>query len=297
MSIFSAHFLVGVDGGGTGCRVVIADPGGTRISEAPGGPANFATDPDATLRNILSALQAAGSNAGLADGWQGNCIAHLGLAGVMDASDAASVAAAMSFRKTTVTDDRITSLTGALREDDGILAAIGTGTIVASKSGHAVRYFGGWGHDLADQASGGWLGHNALRRAMLAQDGLTKHSDLTTALLAHFNDAPNEIVQFTKDAAPGDYASFAPLVVEAARQGDPNALTLMQWGAEYLNTCIATVGLKDGDKICLAGGVGPHYEPYVDAGFRKHIHPSAGSALDGALHLAQQHLHSMGEVS
>ncbi len=297
MRMNSAYFLVGVDGGGTGCRVAVAAPDGARISEVPGGPANFATNPDATLRNILSALQAVASAAGLAEGWQKNCIAHLGLAGVMDASDATSVAAAMPFRDTAVTDDRITSLTGALKDEDGMLAAIGTGTIVASRSRDTVRYFGGWGHDLADQASGGWLGHNALRRTMLAQDGLVEHSDLTAALLAHFNDAPNEIVQFTKNAAPGDYASFAPMVVEAARQDDPNALTLMQWGAEYLNTCIGAVGLKDGEKLCLAGGVGPHYEPYIDAGFRKHIHPPAGSALDGALHLAQQHLQSMGEAS
>lgn len=294
MSITSAHFLVGVDGGGTGCRVAVADPGGARISEVPGGPANYATNPDATLRNILSALQAAGSNAGLTDGWQKNCIAHLGLAGVMNASDAVSVAAVMPFGETIVTDDRITSLTGALRDKDGILAAIGTGTIVASRSGHAVRYFGGWGHNLADQASGGWLGRTALRRAMLAYDGLVKHSDLTTALLAHFNHTPNEIVQFTKDAAPGDYAGFAPMVVEAARQDDPNAMTMMQSGAEYLDSCIATAGLKDGDKLCLAGGVGPHYEPYIGKKFRKHIHPPAGSALDGALQLAQQHMQNKG---
>lgn len=297
MSTSSAHFLVGVDGGGTGCRVAVVDPHGARVAETSGGPANYATNPGATLTNILSALQTAGSNAGFADGWQKNCIAHLGLAGVMDASDAVSVAAAMSFGKTTVTDDRITSLTGALRDKDGILAAIGTGTIVASRSDNAVRYFGGWGHDLADQASGGWLGRNALRRAMLAHDGLVKHSSLTSALLAHFNHTPNEIVQFTQDAAPGDYAGFAPMVVEAACEDDPNALTLMQWGAEYLDSCIATAGLKDGDKLCLAGGVGPHYEPYIGKEFRKHIHPPAGSALDGALHMAQQHLQNTGGVS
>lgn len=297
MGMSSDTLLVGVDGGGTGCRVAIADPAGHRIGEASSGSANYTTNPWEALENIVDALDAAALQAGLSGVWQKRCVAHLGLAGVMDSADAQAVAAGMPFERVGVTDDRATSLAGALADHDGILAAIGTGTIVAARSGSATRYFGGWGHNLSDEASGGWLGHMVLRRAILAHDGLCGHSDLTASLLRRFDNNPNEIVRFAKQAGPGDYAAFAPMVVKAAKDGDSIGLALMKEGAAYLNLCISVAGLGDDDILCLSGGVGPHYSPYLDNKYQGRIRPPCGTALDGALFLAARQLSSKDEAS
>ncbi|WP_282128772.1 BadF/BadG/BcrA/BcrD ATPase family protein [Roseobacter litoralis] len=288
MKAASEFLLVGIDGGGTGCRVAISDATGQRIGGASGGAANFATDPDATIKNILAAVRVAGSDAGLAGDWPEKCVAHVGLAGIMEPSDADVIATALPFTQITVTDDRATSVAGALGTEDGVLMAVGTGTIVAAQFRGSIRYFGGWGMALADQASGGWLGHRALRQAILAQDGLLDHSPMTQKLLDRFEGDLNQVVQFTKTAEPGDYASFAPIIIDAARSKDQNALTLMQRGAAYLDACIQAAGLKNTTVLCLSGGVGPHYAPYLDQSHQNRLQAPKGSALDGALLLARQ---------
>lgn len=284
------HLLIGVDGGGTGCRTAISDPTGRHLGGASGGPANFATDRIGTVQNILAALESAASDAGLSENWSTLCVAHVGLAGVMDVADADAVATALPFDNVTVTGDRDISVAGALGSHDGILMAIGTGTIVAAQSGHAKRYFGGWGLDLSDQASGAWLGQRALRQAILAHDGLLAHSDLTRALIEQFDGTPNAAIAFTRQAKPADYAVFAPMIVEAARNNDLNGQALMARGASYLETCIAAADLKDTDILCLSGGVGPHYAPYLAQTHQDRLRPPKGSALEGALYLAQQKL-------
>ena len=286
----STYFLVGVDGGGTGCRVAIASMAGERLGEAIGGPANYTTDPDLAIRSVRAAIEVAADNAGLESIWVEQSTAHLGLAGIMSPEDASIVKSAMPFSRTAVSDDRATSVAGALGDRDGMLAALGTGTIVAGQKNGSTRFFGGWGHQLADQASGGWLGRRALRRTMLAFDGLTTPSSLTHALLAQFNDSPTEMIAFANKAGPGDFASLARIVIEAAQGGDDTGQSLMRDGANYLCRCIEELNLGEDAVLCLAGGVGPHYAPYLPKAYRDRIRPAYGTAVDGALALARQAL-------
>ena len=288
MNMAQAYYLAGVDGGGTGCRVAIADASGHRLGEATGGPANFTTSSDTAIRSVLTALDTAAASAGLPSDWSRRCTAHIGLAGIMSPQDAEQVVRATGFAQAIATDDRATSVAGALGDHDGILAAIGTGTIVAARDGGETRYFGGWGHDLADQASGGWLGRAALRRTMLAYDGLTEHTGLSKALLARFDDDAITMNEFAKQAQPGDYAGLARMIIEAATAGDALGVALMRKGAAYLHTCIETIGPDDGFMLCLAGGVGPHYAAFLAERWRNLVQPPRGTALDGALALAKQ---------
>ena len=62
----------------------------------------------------------------------------------------------------------------------------------------------------------------------------------------------------------------------------------MRRGADYLNTTLLVAQLAKDDVICLTGGVGPHYAPYLAAPFQDRICPPQGAALDGALALAQR---------
>lgn len=297
MGSSAQHYVVAVDGGGSGCRVALHDANGRSLATAEGGPANMFTDTRGAIRNILSTITDATTQAGLKPRDLKQSVAHIGLAGVMDQADSDAVAAAMPFERVTVSDDRATSVAGALGDRDGVLAAVGTGTFVAAQSGDTVRYFGGWGYQLSDQASGSWLGRAALQRAILAYDGLMDHSDLTRDLLDEFGGTPVNLVHFAKTAQPADIAAYAPRIVDAANQGDVHAGAIMQGGAEYLMSCLRAAQFKPGTVLCLAGGVGPHYQRYFDPELHPFIQPPAGTALDGALHLAQQLLAKMNAVS
>ncbi|MGR3484295.1 MAG: BadF/BadG/BcrA/BcrD ATPase family protein [Paracoccaceae bacterium] len=266
------QWIVGVDGGGSGCRVA-ALCGDVR-REAAGGPANATTDEAGAIAAVIAAIRATGAGRGRA---------HLGLAGVLDralAQRIASVVGVATGLACTVTDDRATTLAGALR-GDGALAALGTGTITGVRRGGEARFAGGWGGLLSDHGSGAWLGRQSLMLALEAQDGLRPPSDLTTALLSD-HGGPSGLVAFAQGSGPAGWATLAPRVLDAAEAGDPTGAALMRWGAARLSRTLRALGGAD-LPLCLTGGLGPRYAPWLP-GWR--LVPPAGTALDGALALA-----------
>lgn len=278
--------VIGGDGGGSGCRVVIADGAGRVLGQASGGPANVTSDFDGAISALHGALAEAAGQIGLSLHDLGDAAAHFGLAGVQSAQAAARVAAALPCRRAVVTEDRVVALAGALGDADGVLLAIGTGTIIAATRAGVMRHIGGWGLQLSDEASGAWLGRGLLVRVLHCHDRMVPHSDLTRAVFDEFNNDPGGLVCFAATARPADYARFAPAVVQAAASGDLAGEALMQQGAAYLTRALAVIGFGPGDALCLTGGVAPHYAPYLPATAQTAIVPPKGSALDGALRLA-----------
>ena len=291
MSDSSNILLIAVDGGGTGCRAAIGTCAQGVIARAEGGRANFASDPDLAIRNILDVVALAAQNAGIAAGAMPGALAaaraHLGLAGVMTAQDSARVAGALPYACAVVTDDRETAVAGALGGENGALLAIGTGTIVAANTAEGFRSVSGWGFHVSDQASGAWLGRAALVQVLLCHDGIEGHSPLTRDLFARFDDDPTAIVAFSMSAKAGDYATLAPEIVAQARAGDPWGRKIMAAGADYLTRGLGQVGFRAGDPLCLTGGVGPHYAEFLPPDLLIGRTLSRGNALDGAFHLAK----------
>lgn len=291
MSDSSNILLIAVDGGGTGCRAAIGTCSQGMIARAEGGRANFASDPELAIRNILAVVTLAAQNAGIAEAAipaaLNGAYAHLGLAGVMTSQDSARVASALPYACAIVTDDRQTAVAGALAGEDGALLSIGTGTIVAANTAEGFRAVSGWGFHVSDQASGAWLGRAALVQVLLCHDGIERHSPLTRALLAQFGDDPNAIVAFSMSAKAGDYATLAPEIIAQAQAGDPWGRKIMAIGADYLSRALAQVGFRSGDPLCLIGGVGPYYAEFLPPDLLIGRTPSRGTALDGAFHLAK----------
>jgi len=287
----SLHTLIiGVDGGGTGCRVAIGTEKYGIFARAEGGPANVTSAPGLAIRNVIATVEAAAVSGEVDLERLKGATAHLGLAGVMTPQDADRVATAMPYRHTTVTDDRQTALKGALGEQDGFLLSVGTGTFAAACTAGRSRGVGGWGFFVGDQASGSWLGQQSLRQVLLCHDGLAEHSDLTRDLFAKFQNDPNEIVAFSMSALPGDYGSFAPDVVAHAHAGDPVGQEIMQAGVDYLQRCLTALRFKAGDALCLIGGVGPHYADYLPTETTAGLRERSGDALDGAFRFAHSNL-------
>ena len=285
--IDSAHtILIGVDGGGTGCRVAIGTRANGILGRAEGGHANFASDPDLTIRNILLTVRAAASNAGISPDKFATATAHLGLAGVMTSQDQKAVAKAMPFAQVSVTSDQPTAIAGALGERDGFLLSVGTGTIAARSVSNVYKFVGGWGFHVSDQASGAWLGRAGLQQVLLSHDNVDVHSDLTRLLFAKFDNDPNAIATFSMSAKPGEYGAFAPDIVAAAAAGDHWGHAIMSGGAAYLLRCLDALGFAPGDSLCLTGGVGPCYSKYLPSEVLEGLTPRIGNALDGAFQLA-----------
>ncbi|MGO4908561.1 BadF/BadG/BcrA/BcrD ATPase family protein [Pseudorhodobacter sp. W20_MBD10_FR17] len=288
-----ASFVIGCDGGGTGCRIAIADARGRVLAQATGGPANVTSDFNFAIASVRAALSQAAANMGLCLPDLMGGVAHFGLAGVQSAKDAARVAAEFPFAKITVTEDHVIAVEGALGSADGVLLALGTGTIIAGRRGGRSLRIGGWGLQLSDDASGAWLGRSLLQRVLLAHDGMEPFSPLTEACFARFHHDPRGLVAFAATARPADYAGFAPDVVAAAQAGDAVGGALMQHGADYLARALAVMGFAAPDVLCLSGGVGPHYAPFLPKHVQRAIVAPKGQGVDGAVRLAQGHARAL----
>ncbi len=276
--------LFAADGGGTACRFALLHDG-CRY-EAQLGAANVSTDRDGAIETLRDGIARLCDAAGIDRSSLGRARAHFGLAGAVSEADAKAVADALAIGRVVVADDRMSSMTGALGNSDGAVIAVGTGSFVGRCVAGACRFVGGWGPTLGDEASGAWLGRTLLAEVLHAVDGLTAASDLTAATLKRFGDDPNNIVRFARTAPAGAFAEHAPRIVAAARNGDPAARRLMVSGAGYLTRALGVLGWQPGEKLCLLGGVGPHYADYLDEDTAASIADPLGSALDGALTLA-----------
>jgi len=286
MSDQNSTILVGIDGGGTGCRVAIADADRNILGTAKGGPANPTYTPQEARDNILAAIDAARRDAGLDQEVLKSARAFIGLAGIRDQDDARFIAEILPFAQAKVVEDRATTVTGALAGGDGAVAAIGTGSFVARSTGDTTNYVGGWGFRLGDQASGAWLGHNLLKQVILCADGVEPHSDLTRETLAKYDNNPHAVYEFSNGATPAEFGELAPRVVAAANKGDPAATSLMREGADYIVKALNTLGYRPDEPLCLTGGLGSHYTNFLPASFARQVVMPKGTALDGALLLA-----------
>ena len=288
MNTQAGQYIIGIDGGGSGCRVAIATPQMSILAITSGGPANPATDPDAAVSNLTTALETARQQATLAPADIAAARAYVGLAGVQDAVSARRIRDALPIDAPIVSEDRAATLAGALGDRPGSLAALGTGSFVAhlARPGAGPRFVGGWGLQIGDQASGAWLGRALLTQALLAAEGVAETTPLLRQALGDFASDASQLAAFARAASPAAFARYAPRIVAAAGAADPAGCSLMQAGVDYLVSALRSLGHRDSDPLCLTGGLGPHYAPFLPADLRANLQPPRGSALDGALFLA-----------
>lgn len=275
--------MIGVDGGGTSCRVALLF--GQQRVEVTLGQANATTDRQAAIVTVQSGIDQVVSKAGIDAATLANSHAHVALAGVLRDEDAQVIASGLKLKQVTVSDDRVSTIIGALESEVGAVVGIGTGSFLARQSGRQIQFIGGWGLALGDEASGAWLGKGLLGATLHSVDGLVQSSGLTLECLRRFEDAA-EIVAFANTAAPADIAELAPDVVAAAENGDVVGRMLMQQGADYIANGLKQLGRTPDEMICLTGGVAPAYASWLPADLVSCVRTAKGTALDGALKLA-----------
>ncbi len=289
-------YFLGIDGGGTGSRSVLVDRNGNELARAEGGAANVATDMSEACDNLLVLTQRTFAAAGLADAQIEATYAVLGLAGSNVTASNAPVEAALPCRHVYVTDDREIVISGALGDGDGGIAAPGTGSFFACRKDGITRSLGGWGFILGDEASGARMGRRLLTRTIHAHDGIYPHSDLTRQILDKFDGDPSKMVQFANaaddggPATPGDFGQFAREIVAAAKAGDVVGKELMQEGADWIELALSTLGYEAGMRMCLWGGLGQEYLPYLPTDMAQAVVPPDSGAVTGAVVVARKRL-------
>src|SRR3546814_6594646 len=111
-----------------------------------------------------------------------------------------------------VRSDSIIANLGAHMGGDGAILILGTGSVGLIKRGEDSLSIGGYGFPISDEGSGAALGLSAIRHALRTLDGRTRPTQLSQAVTKQFDHAIPNVIAWMDDAAPTEYAAFAPLV-------------------------------------------------------------------------------------
>lgn len=278
--------VIGIDGGGTSCRAALATADGQIIGRAKSGAANIRTDLTGARAHIVEAARLAFLDAGRDPDEMPKTPAVLGLAGSNVGTYRQQLEAILPFKKNVVVSDGLIALEGAVGDRDGAIAVLGTGTVYMVRHGGETRSIGGWGFMVGDQGSGARIGRDLLEETLLAHDDIGEASDLTRAVLAVFRNEPRDVVEFTTTSKPGDFGGFAPMVFDHAAKGDPVAEKILKRAVHFIEESLRVLELRQGDPLCLLGGLAQLFEPRLPQHIRTHIRPPLQDALGGAIAMA-----------
>ncbi len=271
--------LIAVDGGGTGCRLVLWMDGVRAMAES--GPANLSSDFEGALSSIRSGLSTLSAHTGhnLSE-----VPAYLALAGAITPDLCRRAEAALPLTRVRVEEDRRAAVRGALGSEAGGVLHAGTGSFVAVQDARGnFRTAGGHGHVLGDGASAYSIARAALSASLEAADGTGPATDLTKTLLARFDGAAG-LIAFATNAGPDEIARLASAVTDAI--DDPVAHRIMTEGAAYFARVLPALGWTDSLPLSLTGGAGPAFSTFLPPALRSALGPARGTPLDGALSLA-----------
>ncbi|HDR9871175.1 TPA: ATPase [Burkholderia cenocepacia] len=282
-------FAIGIDGGGTGTRAVLADRDGRELAQGRGGPSGLGLGIERAWASIGAACADAFTQAGLAFDWS-QCALGCGLAGVNNAAWLAAFRAQAPLGALAIESDAYTTVVGAHGGAPGLIVALGTGSIAAAlDAAGACRIAGGFGFPSGDEASGAWLGVRALAYAQQALDGRVPRDAFATALLAETGARDRDaLVLWSCDANQTIYARLAPIVF--AHRTHPVARALIAQAGDEIGKMIDALDPQHALPIALCGGLADALAPAVPARHAARLRAPLDDSAHGALRLALQAL-------
>ncbi|WP_323119397.1 BadF/BadG/BcrA/BcrD ATPase family protein [Burkholderia alba] len=280
-------FLIGVDGGGTGTRAVLADALGRELGQGAGGPSGLALGIEAAWRSIEAACEAAFAAAGLGFDWR-RCVLGCGLAGVNNPAWLAAFLARAPLVALAVESDAYTTVLGAHGGGPGVIVALGTGSIAAAlDDAGTCRLAGGFGFPSGDEASGAWFGLRALAHAQQALDGRVSVDPFARALLDETGAADRDsLVVWSCEANQTAYARLAPIVF--AHRAHPVAAGLIAQAGADIGAMIDALDPAAAWPVALCGGLAGALAPAVPARSQARLRAPLADSAHGALRLAQR---------
>jgi glucosamine kinase len=185
-------------------------------------------------------------------------------------------------------NDATIACIGAHAGADGGIVIVGTGSIgFAVVGGREIRV-GGYGFPISDEGSGADLGLHGIRLALRSHDGRGVETNFTREVMTRFSSDPFEAVAWMDRAHATDYATFAPLVVRHANDGDSVARAAIRDAAEKIDDLVRRLIERGAPRVALLGGLATPMQPWLAPDVQRRLVPIQGDAVDGALYLARR---------
>jgi glucosamine kinase len=280
--------FLGVDGGGTGCRARVESERGEVLGQGLAGPATTRLGIDKAWASVMTAANAALVEAGV-DAKASTIHAGIGLAGLGRIGALESLQQrARCFASIAFVNDGLAACLGAHSGADGAIVIVGTGSIGIGRVGTRELRVGGYGFPISDEGSGADLGLQAVRLALRAFDGRIESTSLLAEVMHRFKDDPAQAVAWMDNASATEYATFAPMVMRHADQGDPTGRRIVQSAADHIDALVRALFDQGAPRVALLGGLSSAMEPWLSPDVRRRLKPADGDAVSGALILARR---------
>src|SRR5450755_3562598 len=169
-------YYLGIDGGGTKTRCVLADETAVLAKSMTGGSNIVRLGEQQARQALHTAIRQACTTARISP-HQVRAIC-IGAAGAARPEIAAKIVSILQElipeippEKIDVVGDTVIALEAAFGTGPGVIAVAGTGSIVYGRdaNGHTARA-GGWGFAVSDEGSGHWIGRRAISSVLSARD-------------------------------------------------------------------------------------------------------------------------------
>lgn len=307
-----AKYYLGVDGGGTNCRVRLADENLTTLAEVRNGRSNLQIDGgEPAFKAISDGTRDVFAAANVDFAETRNTFACFGMAGGrMDTARDEFAARPWPFAGVKVYDDIDIAHAGALGGHDGAVIIVGTGSAAMAIINGQRHQCGGWGFQIGDQMSGAILGRELARYAVEAEDGLVEASPLTRAVIERLGGNNQAAMSWSfavdldvkiisrdgsegcDDAligrAPAEFGKLMPLLIDYLDQGDPVARKMLDIQLGYVDSYVRWFQARNAKVMAIVGGFGQRIFPLLQQRYGDFVALPLYEPLHGAVILAKQ---------
>lgn len=292
------HYFIGVDAGGTHCRASLYDHNTKTISVGIAGGANVFSDFGSAMQQINRAIDLAIKNSLLPIDKK-SLIVGAGCAGGQTQQAQQNLANWNSpYRHLFMTSDLHASCLAANSGRDCVILITGTGSSIAHYHNANVTQYGGHGFIHGDEASGAWLGLNAIQLLLKSNDNLVQDQQFCSAISqaiglnyksksADNNTGVDYILSHFKSKLASDYARLAPVIFNLQQAGNATASKLVSQGVDYLYSILISNSLHCGPELFMTGGLAKSYQALLEKKLGQEVQLMQRPAQDGAMLFAR----------
>ena len=250
------RYFLGIDGGGTKTKFRLCDSTGKILEET----VRSASNPsiigfEKSIEVLKSGIEEICAN------YPCNCISlFAGLSGLTRQNKKSFMEffRTYPFSQVDADQDIVIISAAGIGKADGIVAIMGTGSVVRCNAGGEGSTIGGWGAFFDNGGSGFRLGRDAILAALRDIDGSGEHTALTELVREKLGMPANEALSEFYKLGATYIASFSYETIQAAKESDKVAVRIVNENAAEMARLIDMAAKKISGKtipVVFAGGL------------------------------------------
>lgn len=282
--------FLGIDGGGSKCKTIVMNKNNEILGTGISGPGNPLHGFEQATNSITESAKLALADAGLEHIELNELNAGVGLAGVnLPVLFDKMAEWVHPFKQMFLATDLLIACLGAHQGSDGAVIITGTGSCGFACIDDEYSILGAHGFPHGDKGSGAWFGLQAAKQVLLSIDGLVEPTLMSEVLLKKLDCKDDtDLVEMIAGKKATYYAQLANLVFDAAEQGDEVALSIVNEGAEYINSMARTLKEKNPPRMSMIGGLTPRIKHWLAKEIQEQLSEPLSSPEVGAVLFARQ---------